>query len=113
VYKKKSTISTKFSIRTKRIHPLVIPLDWIGSFKRSLIVLTRKPEIMSLFFQPTDKFTKKLLALKQTDKTDNHWAEKAVKSLIKKIKNKNGSLEELFQIITTGNANSRCITIPK
>ncbi|RMB92635.1 hypothetical protein DUI87_30944 [Hirundo rustica rustica] len=42
---------------------------------------------------------------------DEKWCEKAVKSLVKKLK-KTGQLDELEKAITTQNCSTKCVTIP-
>ncbi|XP_039084749.1 mothers against decapentaplegic homolog 2 isoform X2 [Hyaena hyaena] len=42
---------------------------------------------------------------------EEKWCEKAVKSLVKKLK-KTGRLDELEKAITTQNCNTKCVTIP-
>ncbi|TRZ00814.1 hypothetical protein DNTS_026703, partial [Danionella cerebrum] len=42
---------------------------------------------------------------------EEKWCEKAVKSLVKKLK-KTGQLDELEKAITTQNRNTKCVTIP-
>ncbi|XP_068857124.1 mothers against decapentaplegic homolog 2 isoform X6 [Aphelocoma coerulescens] len=42
---------------------------------------------------------------------EEKWCEKAVKSLVKKLK-KTGQLDELEKAITTQNCNTKCVTIP-
>ncbi|XP_023692381.1 mothers against decapentaplegic homolog 2-like isoform X1 [Paramormyrops kingsleyae] len=42
---------------------------------------------------------------------EEKWCEKAVKSLVKKLK-KTGQLDELEKAITTQNSNTKCVTIP-
>lgn len=58
---------------------------------------------------------KRLLGWKkvsQDDSVEGKWSEKAVKSLVKKMK-KSGALEELERAITTQNCNTKCVTIPR
>lgn len=43
---------------------------------------------------------------------EEKWCEKAVKSLVKKLK-KTGQLDELEKAITTQNLNTKCVTIPR
>uniref|UniRef100_T1J3R0 Mothers against decapentaplegic homolog n=1 Tax=Strigamia maritima TaxID=126957 RepID=T1J3R0_STRMM len=54
---------------------------------------------------------KRLLGWKKGEGEDK-WSEKAVKSLVKKLK-KTGGLDELEKAITTQNNNTKCITIPR
>ena len=46
------------------------------------------------------------------NESDDKWTEKAVKSLVKKLK-KSGTVDELELAITTGNAQTKCITIAR
>lgn len=43
---------------------------------------------------------------------EEKWCEKAVKSLVKKLK-KTAQLDELEKAITTQNCNTKCVTIPR
>lgn len=43
---------------------------------------------------------------------EEKWSEKAVKSLVKKLK-KSGGLEELEKAVTSQSASTKCITIPR
>lgn len=59
----------------------------------------------------TPPIVKRLLGWKKCDGEDK-WSEKAVKSLVKKLKKFN-SLDELEKAISTQDPNTRCITIPR
>ncbi|XP_051893049.1 mothers against decapentaplegic homolog 2 isoform X4 [Pristis pectinata] len=48
----------------------------------------------------------------QNNGQDDKWCEKAVKSLVKKLK-KTGQLDELEKAITTQSCNTKCVTIPR
>lgn len=55
---------------------------------------------------------KRLLGWKKSDDKEDKWSEKAVKSLVKKLK-KGGGLEELEKAVTTQEQNTKCITIAR
>jgi len=55
---------------------------------------------------------KRLLAWKQGDE-DDKWAEKAIDSLVKKLKKRKGDLEELEKALSNPGTNTKCITIPR
>ncbi|KAK7078836.1 Mothers against decapentaplegic 2, partial [Halocaridina rubra] len=59
----------------------------------------------------TPPVVKRLLSFKKGEGEDK-WSEKAVKSLVKKLK-KSGGLDELERALTTQEPNTRCITIPR
>lgn len=62
---------------------------------------------------PTPPVVKRLLGWKKGDnEKDDKWSEKAVKSLVKKLK-KGGGLDELEKAVSTQDANTKCITIPR
>lgn len=54
---------------------------------------------------------KRLLGWKKGEGEDK-WSEKAVKSLVKKLK-KTGGLEEIEKSISEQNPSTKCITIPR
>lgn len=59
----------------------------------------------------TPPIVKRLLGWNKGEGEDR-WSEKAVKSLVKKLK-KTGGLDELEKAITTQNSDTNCITIPR
>lgn len=59
----------------------------------------------------TPPIVKRLLGWKKDD-TEDKWSEKAVKSLVKKLK-KTGGLDELEKAISTQDPQTKCITIPR
>jgi MH1 domain. len=67
--------------------------------------------IMTSLFPFTPPIVKKLLGWKKGDGEDK-YSEKAVKSLVKKLKKSNG-LDELEKAITTQDPNTKCVTIPR
>ena len=57
--------------------------------------------------------TSRLLSLTKTSEKDQKWSEKAVKSLVKKLKN-TGGLSELERSITSeGAVTTSCVSIPR
>lgn len=61
----------------------------------------------------TPPIVKRLLGWKKGDNDkEDKWSEKAVKSLVKKLK-KSGGLDDLEKAITSQDANTKCITIPR
>ncbi|XP_052096426.1 mothers against decapentaplegic homolog 3-like isoform X1 [Mytilus californianus] len=62
----------------------------------------------------TPPIVKRLLGWKKGDSSerDDKWSEKAVKSLVKKLK-KTGGLDELEKAITRQDESTKCITIPR
>lgn len=62
----------------------------------------------------TPPIVKRLLGWKKGDSSerDDKWSEKAVKSLVKKLK-KTGGLDELEKAITRQEESTKCITIPR
>ncbi|XP_072032885.1 mothers against decapentaplegic homolog 3-like isoform X1 [Amphiura filiformis] len=66
---------------------------------------------MSSLLTFTPPIVKRLLGWKKDD-TEDKWSEKAVKSLVKKLK-KTGGLDELEKAISTQDTGTKCITIPR
>ena len=60
----------------------------------------------------TPPVVKRLLGWRKCSDADGKWSEKAVKSLVKKLR-KSGALEELERAISSQNPNTRCVTIPR
>jgi len=61
-------------------------------------------------FSFTSPAVKKLLGWKQGDE-DDKVAEKAVESLVKKLKKKKGAVEDLDRALSCPGTNSNCVTI--
>ena len=69
--------------------------------------------MLSSVFHSSAPVIKRLLDLKKSeDKNDKIWPEKAVKSLVKKLK-KIGGLDELEKALTTQDTSTKCVTIPR
>jgi len=61
----------------------------------------------------TSPAVKKLLGWKQGDEEEK-WAEKAVDSLVKKLKKKQGAMEDLEKALSSlGTTTTKCVTIPR
>lgn len=60
----------------------------------------------------TSPHVKKLLGWKQGDEEEK-WAEKAVESLVKKLKKTAGAIEELEKALSCPGSESKCVTIPR
>ena len=67
---------------------------------------------MSSLFSFTSPAVKRLLGWKQGDEEEK-WAEKAIDSLIKKLKKRKGALEELEKALSNPSTNSKCVTIAR
>lgn len=64
------------------------------------------------FFTMNHPAVKKLLRWKQGDEDDS-WAEKAIDSLVKKLKKRKGVIDDLDLALSLQSENSKCITIPR
>jgi MAD (mothers against decapentaplegic) family protein 1 len=67
---------------------------------------------LNSLFSFTSPAVKKLLGWKQGDEEEK-WAEKAVDSLVKKLKKKKGAVEDLERALSCPGAPSKCVTIPR
>jgi len=67
---------------------------------------------LNSLFSFTSPAVKKLLGWKQGDEEEK-WAEKAVDSLVKKLKKKKGAVEELERALSCPGTPSKCVTIPR
>lgn len=67
---------------------------------------------LNSLFSFTSPAVKKLLGWKQGDEEEK-WAEKAVDSLVKKLKKRKGSIEELERALSCPGQPSKCVTIPR
>lgn len=67
---------------------------------------------LNSLFSFTSPAVKKLLGWKQGDEEEK-WAEKAVDSLVKKLKKRKGAIEDLERALSTPGMPSKCVTIPR
>lgn len=67
---------------------------------------------LNSLFSFTSPAVKKLLGWKQGDEEEK-WAEKAIDSLVKKLKKRKGALEDLERALSMPNVPSKCVTIPR
>jgi hypothetical protein len=67
---------------------------------------------LNSLFSFTSPAVKKLLGWKQGDEEEK-WAEKAVDSLVKKLKKKKGAIEDLEKALSMPGQPSKCVTIPR
>ena len=67
---------------------------------------------LNSLFSFTSPAVKRLLGWKQGDEEEK-WAEKAVDSLVKKLKKKKGALEDLEKALSSPGQPSKCVTIPR
>ena len=67
---------------------------------------------MTSLFSFTSPAVKRLLGWKQGDEEEK-WAEKAIDSLVKKLKKRKEALEELEKALSNPNQPAKCVTIPR
>ncbi|XP_031623804.1 protein mothers against dpp-like [Contarinia nasturtii] len=67
---------------------------------------------LNSLFSFTSPAVKKLLGWKQGDEEEK-WAEKAVDSLVKKLKKRKGAIEDLERALSSPGMPSKCVTIPR
>lgn len=67
---------------------------------------------LNSLFSFTSPAVKRLLGWKQGDEEEK-WAEKAVDTLVKKLKKKKGALEDLEKALSCPGQPSNCVTIPR
>lgn len=67
---------------------------------------------LNSLFSFTSPAVKKLLGWKQGDEEEK-WAEKAVDSLVKKLKKRKGAIEDLERALSCPGQPSKCVTIPR
>lgn len=75
---------------------------------------THKATLMSTLHSlfSTTTTVKKLMGWRRSE-DEEKWAEKAVETLVKKLKKKRGALDELQRAVSNPTAPSRCVTIPR
>ena len=88
----------------------------VDLFINYLFSIFMNPSIsMSSMLPFTPPIVKRLLGWRKGEaknEQEEKWSEKAVKSLVKKLK-KNGTIDELEKAITTQDPKTRCITIAR
>ncbi|XP_060528509.1 protein mothers against dpp-like [Cylas formicarius] len=67
---------------------------------------------LNRLFSFTSPAVKKLLGWKQGDE-EEQWAGKAIDSLVKKLKNRTGAIQELERALSAPGQPSKCVTIPR
>lgn len=72
----------------------------------------KKGLTLDSLFSFTSPAVKKLLGWKQGDE-EERWAEKAVESLVKKLKKHKGALEDLEKALSCPGTPSKCVTITR
>ncbi|XP_015589541.1 mothers against decapentaplegic homolog 9-like [Cephus cinctus] len=71
-----------------------------------------KVSSLKCLFSFTNPAVRKLLGWRQNDEEEK-WAERAVDSLVRKLKNRKDALEELERALSLPGTPSRCVTIPR
>lgn len=83
----------------------------MGSENCETVSSSRMSSLNNLF-SFTSPAVKKLLGWKQGDEEEK-WAEKAVDSLVKKLKKRKGAIEDLERALSSPGQPSKCVTIPR
>ncbi len=91
--------------------PIGPPL-FLWSFIYSSGSMSTSISSLNSLFSFTSPSVKRLLGWKQGDEEEK-WAEKAVDSLVKKLKKKKGALEALEKALSNPGEPSECVTIPR
>lgn len=85
---------------------------WFTVFRREFITLHYGLRAHMSFFFNCPGAVKRLLEWKQGDEDDS-WAEKAIESLVKKLRKKKGTLKELELALAKREEGTKCITIER
>ncbi|XP_037125578.1 mothers against decapentaplegic homolog 9 isoform X1 [Syngnathus acus] len=86
--------------------------DHLDSEHREQKATMNSSTSITSLFSFTSPAVKRLLGWKQGDEEEK-WAEKAVDSLVKKLKKKKGAMEELERALSCPGQPSKCVTIPR
>ncbi|VDL89972.1 unnamed protein product [Schistocephalus solidus] len=73
---------------------------------------SRESAPMSLFVSPSPVVKRLISYIKEGSDKEEKWKEKAVKSLVKRLK-KGNQLDELERAVATQDSSTRCVTIPR
>jgi len=76
------------------------------------LIMSSSVSGLNSLFAFTSPAVKRLLGWKQGDEEEK-WAERAVESLVKKLKKKPGALEELEKALSNPGMPSRCVTLAR
>ncbi|WAQ99327.1 MAD-like protein, partial [Mya arenaria] len=85
---------------------------WAAMSCNNIEAMSSTISSLNSLFSFTSPAVKRLLGWKQGDEEEK-WAEKAVDSLVKKLKKKKGALEDLEKALSSTGSPSKCVTIPR